>query len=422
MTASTSRPALLALLGEGFFSRLSFGLISFALPLYARQLGLSLSELGLLISLNIGVAMLCKPLMGRLADRVGWRRGLLAGVTLRSLTALLFALSWLPWQVFGIRALHGLSESLRDPAINALLAERGGRKAAASVFAWYATAKTVAGSAGHAIAGILLALTAGEFGPVFVLAFVLSALPLLVVWRYVKDGHRQVARAAPAARAESAAKSPRAERRPGLWPIVGLGALMSGTAQMLRGLFPVLATEYAGLGTAETGLIYLASTLLTIAAGPFFGWLSDHVSRELVLLVRGSANILSSAIYLVAPSLAGVTAAKLTDDLGKAAFRPAWGAMMASASSHDVRNRARRMGVMSLGEDAGELAGPVLAGILWSTGGIAALMGVRIALAALTEICAVVVTRRLARDRQRPAAKLSLPPFRSPLASGSTEE
>ena len=411
MKSDPTRLALLALLGEGFFSRLSFGLISFALPLYARELGMSLTEIGLLISLNAGVTMLCKPVMGSLADRFGWRRSLLAGVGLRSVSALLFALTWLPWHLFGIRALLGLAQSLRSPAINALLAECGGRKSAASVFAWYSTAKTVAASAGRAIAGILLALSAGQFAPVFVVAVILSAAPLLVVWLYVTDPEQRSRQAATATDGQPSVTEPAAQSRPGLLPLVGLGTLMSGTAQMLHGLFPILATEYAGLGTAETGFIYLASTLVTLAAGPIFGWLSDHVSRELVLLIRGAANILSSAIYLFAPGLAGVTAAKLTDDMGKAAFRPAWGAMMAAASSHDTQNRARRMGVMSLGEDAGDLLGPALAGFLWSTGGIGALMGVRIVLAALTEIYAIVITRKLnAAEHPRAHASMQLDP------------
>ena len=415
MSSDASRPALLALLGEGFFSRLSFGLISFVLPLYARELGLSLTEIGLLISLNAGIAILCKPVMGSLADRFGWRRSLLAGVGLRSLSTLLYAFSWMPWHLFGVRALLGLSQSARSPAVNALLAECGGKKAAASVFAWYSTARTVAASAGRAVAGILLALTAGKFAAVFVIAFVLSALPLLVVWLYVKEPEGRV-RQTPIAE-QAPAKPPPAANQPGLLPIIGLGAMMNGTAQMLHGLFPILATEYAGLGTAETGLIYLASTLVTMAAGPIFGWLSDHVSRELVLLVRAGANILSSAIYLVAPGLAGVTAARLTDDMGKAAFRPAWGAMMSSASSHDPQNRARRMGVMSLGEDAGDLIGPALAGFLWSTGGIGALMGVRIVLAALTEVYAIVITRKL-NAAENAQTKLSTAP--NPAAETNT--
>lgn len=390
-----ARPALLALMGEGFFSRLSFGLVSLALPLYARQLGLSLTQVGLLISLSAAINILGKPLAGHLADRYGWRRTLLAGIGLRSVVTLLFAVCWMPWHLFGIRALHGVAQSLRSPPVNALLAHAGGKNAAASVFAWYSTARTVAASAGRAVAGMLLALTAGSYAPVFLVAFILSAVPMLVVWRYVKEPPHE-APPAPPTTCEAAADPASAQpRRPGLFPIVSLGALMSGTAEMLRGIFPIIATEYAGLSAAETGFIYLGSTVVTMAAGPVFGWLSDHVSRESVLLVRSAANILSSAVYLFSPGLAGVAVARLTDDMGKAAFRPAWGAMMASASSHDPRSRARQMGIMSTGEDIGEMVGPLLAGFLLSIGGLVPLMGTRIALAALTEAYAIFVTRRL---------------------------
>lgn len=417
---SGARLALLALLGEGFFSRLSFGLVSFALPLYARQLGLSLGEVGLLISLASAINVFGKPLMGTLADRYGWRRTLLASIALRSVISLLFAACWLPWHLFGIRAMHGVSQSMRGPAVNALLADAGGKKAVASVFAWYSTARNVAASAGRAIAGVLLALAAGQFAPIFVAAFILSALPLFVVSRYVKEpaGRKfEVPSLKPECEPKALEQAP---RRPGLWPIVSLGALMSGTAEMLRGIFPILATEYAGLGPAETGFIYLASTLVTMTAGPVFGWLSDHVSRELVLLVRAAANILSSAIYLFSPGLAGVTVAKLTDDMGKAAFRPAWGALMATASSHDSSNRARQMGMMGLGEDLGEMAGPLLAGVLLASGGIVALMGTRIALAAVTEVYTIVVTRHLHAAEQA-AGREALPvqPHEEPPSRGN---
>src|SRR5207249_8580717 len=123
------------------------------------------------------------------------------------------------------------------------------------------------------------------------------------------------------------------------------------------------------------------------------GWLSDNVSRKLVLMVRGVANILSSLLYVVAPTFVGVVVAKTVDDMGKAAFRPAWGALMAQISSFDKRNRARTMSWMSMGEDAGGVLAPILAGFLWGTWGITALMGVRVLLAIATEIYAFLVAR-----------------------------
>ena len=401
-TTCVPRGTVLALLAEGFFSRLSFGFISLALPLYARQLGMSLAQIGILVSVSAVVSIVGRPLMGRAAARFGLRRTLLAGMGLRSLVTLLLAGCWMPWHLFGVKALHGMADAARKPAVDSLLAQAGGRKRAASMFAWYSTARAMAASIGRAGAGMLLALTAGQFGPVFLLACLLSALPLVVVWLFIKEPPAMATQPEPQAE-PPAPSEPAAQGQRRLLPIVSLGALMSGTAEMLRGLFPILATEYAGLTPAQTGSIYLASTLVTMAAGPVFGWLSDHVNREVVLFIRSAANILSSAIYLCSPSFAGVLGARMTDDVGKAAFRPAWGAMMTQASSADPRVRARQMSVLGMGEDIGELAGPIVAGLLLSSGGLVALMATRIVLATVTEIYAVCLTRRLnAHERNSP--------------------
>ncbi|MFQ5857952.1 MAG: MFS transporter [Anaerolineae bacterium] len=416
--------SLMAIIAEGFLSRLSFGLISFALPLYAYHLGLSLTEIGLLASLNLVVALALKPATGWAADRFGLKRSFTLAIGLRSLVALLLAFAGSPWQLYATRSAHGMSKSLRDPSVNALIAEHGGKKAIASAFAWYQTAKTTAGSLGKALAGILLTLTASNFSLVFMVAFLLSALPLFVVARYVEEGSAgddtplEIGEAVPAVPHTQDTQIPtdKSGSRLSLLPFIGLGFLISSTAKMLHGLFPILATEYAGLNEAETGLIYTASTLVILFAGPLFGWLSDNVNRELVLLVRGGANMLSSIVYIVVPGFLGIAMGKLVDDMGKAAFRPAWGALMAHVSSFDRQRRAQTMSLMSVGEDAGDIAGPVLAGFLWSTWGITVVMGVRVLLAVVAEVYTVTLARsvdelegdssvsgRAARAARRPA-------------------
>jgi MFS family permease len=395
--------ALIAIVGEGLLSRLSFGLISFTLPLYARHLGLSLPQVGILAALNSAVAVALKPLLGWAADHFGLKRTYLAAISLRSLVAFCYGFASAPWELFAIRSTDGLSMSLRDPSANALIAEHGGEKSVASAFAWYQTAKTVASSVSKVFAGILLAVTAANYSLVFFVAFALSVLPLLVVARYVKDQ-------SDATRANSCPETssvPLAQRngvdisagatqvRPKVLPFVVLGFLIASTAEMLSSLFPVLATEYAGLTKAQAGIVYGISTFATIFSGPVFGWLSDNVSRKLVLMVRGVANTLSSILYVVAPTFAGVGVAKTVDDMGKAAFRPAWGALMAQVSSFDKRHRARTMSWMSMGEDAGGALAPMLAGLLWGTWGITALMGSRVLLAIITEAYAFLVTRHV---------------------------
>jgi MFS family permease len=406
-----------AIVAEGFLSRLSFGIVSFALPLYAvRELGLGLAVVGVLVSLNLVVALLLKPAMGALADRFGLKRSFTASIALRSLVSLLLVFATLPWQLFAIRSIHGVSISLRDPSVFVLIADHGGKKAIASAFAWYQTAKSVAGALGKGAGGILLGLTASDFSLVFLVAFVLSAFPLLVVLRYVREPgpERSVANefAATGAPGATAPRDPppgdKGSSTSRVLPFMGFGFLVSSTAYMLANLFPVFAVEYAGLTPAQAGIIYMVAASLALT-GPFFGWLSDNVSRRLVMSVRSAANVASSVIYLVAPSFAGLTAGRALDDMGKAAFKPAWGAMMAEVAGFDKRRRARTMGAMSSGEDAGEIAGPILAGVLWSLWGVPALLGVRIALAVATELYTIALARRGLRSAGKRAADTRRP-------------
>ena len=396
--------ALSAIVAEGFLSRLSFGLISFALPLYAYHLGMKLSEIGILASINLIVALALKPVMGVLADRFGLKRSFAAATSLRSVVSLALGFVAAPWQLLAVRSVYGVSQSLRDPALNALLAEHGGQKRIAAAFGWYWTAKSVGGSLGSAVAGILLGLTASNYPLVFGVAFVLSILPVFIVGCFVQESS---APSEPAGLKEPFAGSGRSPGAETTWTAivsyVGLGTLISGTAQMLRGLLPILATEYAGLSEAQTGVIYTVSTLAVLFAGPLFGWLSDNVSQKLVLMVRGVANTLSSLLFIALPNLAGIALGKAVDDVGKAAFKPAWGALMADVSSLDGSRRAQTIGFLCMGEDAGEIAGPVIAGFLWSLWGVPVVLGVRMVLAILTEIYATSLVGSL-DARRRPGA------------------
>jgi MFS family permease len=388
---------------EGFLSRLSFGVISFALPLFAyKRLGLSLAQTGLLFSLNLIGEQLFKPVMGWVADRSGLKRTLTLAIALRSLVALLLVLASAPWHVYAIRFFHGFTESLRDPSVNALIAVNAKRKSMGSAFAWYTTAKMSAGSLGKALAGFLLALTFDNYTAVFLTAFALSLAPLYAVARYLKEPEE-----GDAADGEGPADSTGAPagEQPPLFPVAFLGFLIASAALMMSNLFPLLATEYAKLSAAQAGMIYVLSPLVTIASGPLFGWLSDNVSRKFVLMTRGVANTVSSVLFFFFPTFAGLAAGNLLDAMGKAAFRPAWGALMAQFSNLDRRRRAQTMSYLSLGEGLGETLGPLLGAFLWSAKGVGAMLGARVALAAIGEVYALTLARSARRlEREREAA------------------
>lgn len=396
--SEAARP-LGAVVIEGFGSRLAFGLLSFALPLYAYSLGMSLAHIGLLLSTNMVVAILLKPAMGALIDRIGVRRAYVLSLVLRTGVLVVLVVASGPAWLFGARALHGVSIALRDPAASTILAALGGKKAVAQRFAWYQTLKSVAGSAGSFGAGVLLTLAVGNYAVVFAVAAVLSGAPLLVVLRGLRG---------PAVESLRIPRPPRgtpmpAELRRVLLPYAGLGALMTGTAYLMANLLPVLAVEYMGLAPAAAASLYLVKSVVSLT-GPLWGWVSDHVSVRLVLGVRAFGNAFSSIIWLLVPTYAGLLAGRVADDLGKAAFAPAWGAVMAHVSDLDPARRSQTLAWMSAAEDTGEMAGPVVAGVIWSVLGLPALLIIRAVVAIGTEGYAWWLGRRVRLDAGRAEA------------------
>ncbi|MEM7325694.1 MAG: MFS transporter [Actinomycetota bacterium] len=388
-----------ALVLEASLSKLGFGLLGFALPLYARSFGMSVSSIGVLLSTNLIVAAACKPIVGGLVDRVGHARAALIASTARVAVFVLLLLAPGPTLLWAAQLLRGLAKSVRDPALNALVATNGGKKTMATAFAWYGTAKSVASSAGKALAGVVLGAVAG-YTAVFALGLLLAAaatatiatrrsgldaVPNPVEPPEPQDGSGP-------GRPECAAISSR-HIAGALLPWLAFGGAVSATARMLHGLLPLLAVEYAGLSTAVAGSIYLVPTVVIAVTGPAFGWLGDRVDHRFVLGVRSLANVMSSLIMLVAPSGSGFAAGKAIDALGNAAFTPAWGALMADAAAGHPHDRARVMAIMTSARDVGTIVGPVLGGLVWGAFGPVALLVIRAVLSAGTEALAVVANR-----------------------------
>src|SRR3712207_5284890 len=141
-------------IAEGFLGRLTFGMVSFALPLYALHLGLSLSEIGILISIRTVIGLGLKPVAGWASDRVGVRAVYLAGTFARVLAAatLFFADSLLTLTL--VRFFQAASAAGRDVASLGAIA-RDADNRVGTIYSWYATAKHVGGVAGAGVAGLV---------------------------------------------------------------------------------------------------------------------------------------------------------------------------------------------------------------------------------------------------------------------------
>jgi MFS family permease len=386
-----ANPTLPAVCAEGFLTRVGFGMVDFALPLYALSLGLGLGEVGLLYALRPATTVLVKPVMGWAADRFGRRRILILAVFLRCLVGLLLAFSTAAWQLYVLRFLHGAMTAARDPSAAALIAEHADKRTMAFAFAWYTTARELGHALGYTAVGLLL-YGSGSYQVIFLMAFITSCVALLTVMRYVRE-RREANPECLARRPAAPAVGPGWAFYRGLLPHAGFGLTVAGSAEMMKGLFPVIATQYAHLTEAEAGLAAGASTIAVLVGGPLFGWLSDHVSRKGALATRSVANFLSSLLYIFFPSFGGFLVARALDDTGKAAFRPTWGAILAELSDADPASRARTIAFLDSVYTLGEVLGPMGAGALIAAIGVPGMLGVRAALSLVAEGQALWVSR-----------------------------
>src|ERR687883_410448 len=179
-------PTVTAVAAEGFLTRLGFGMVSLALPLFALSLGMSLAEVGFLYALRTVAVIAVKPVMGWAADRYGRKSTLLVAVVLRCLIGLLFVFASQAWHLYALRILQGAMTAARDPSAAALLASHGRKKSMASTFAWYSTARDVGRSLGYGAAGLLIQFTGG-YQVVFFIAFLTSCIALITVLKYVAE-------------------------------------------------------------------------------------------------------------------------------------------------------------------------------------------------------------------------------------------
>jgi MFS family permease len=404
MKARNPGVALATVVAEGLLGRLAFGIVSFAFPLYAYALGLTLAQIGFLVSLRTVVAMALKPVAGGLADRIGVRNVYMVGSVCRVVAAAALIVTGSYAGLLAVRLLQGASAAGRDVASLSVIA-RDAKQRVGSVYSWYTTGKHVGGVAGAAIAGILITSSGSNYQLVFTVSLALSSLPMVAAWFGLREVPDELIddRELPA---PAATVSGRWERLTSLWRELSgpatVAALVATSAYMVHGIFPILATQYAGLTEAQTGIIYSLSAAIFLFTGPTFGWLIDRYGTKVGIGWRSLANIGSSVLYLLAPGFLGLAVARSFDDSGKAAFRPAWAAQVARIAAADPSRRGQRLGTLDTSQNAGEVVGPLLAGVLWQTGGVVALFAVRIVIAIAAEIAAIRVFGELPVHRLRP--------------------
>ena len=192
-------------------------------------------------------------------------------------------------------------------------------------------------------------------------------------------------------------------RRPLGATVLGLAAvsfLTDISSDMIYPLLPGFLAGTLGVSAAFLGVIEGAAETTAALLKLASGWWSDRLPARKPLVVAGYL-IASIARPLVAIATSGaqVMAIRVTDRVGKGIRSSPRDALIADAV--DARDRGRAYGVHRAADNAGAVAGPLLAFALLGLGGLS--LRTVFAIAAIPGALSVLVLVWKVRERREPA-------------------
>jgi len=320
---SLRAPGLLAVLGAQVVASLGFGAILPTLPLFVHRHGLPLSGLGFMVATYSVATLLAQAVAGRLSDRWGRRRLMVAGLLLAAAGMAGFLLTVPPYWYILWRAVWGLGSGTTMPAAMAAVADLVPERARGRGYGWMMSA-SMAGLAGGPLFGALAAQMGGLSAPFWVgIPLMLLASLALLLW---------MPRGTP-----TGVRSPPALMERGAHTRGHLGwYLVNGAWTGLIGVYDTVWSIFLQRLGAPSWLIGLSWTVFAVPlfAGTFVGGrLADvaHRRRPLVIgaMMVESAVVLSFTLFrnpgwaIAVSGLEGITAAVAGPSLNAAVMADA---------------------------------------------------------------------------------------------------
>ncbi|SDS07110.1 Predicted arabinose efflux permease, MFS family [Nocardioides scoriae] len=317
--------------------------------------GGSLLTLGLLLALYDGAEVLLKPVFGAVADRVGARPVLLAGLVGFAAASAVYVVADAPAWLWAARLGQGAAASAFSPAASSLVARLNPAARHGRAFGSYGFYKSLGYTLGPLLGGVLVLL-----GGLWLLFAVTAVLGLAVAgWALlvVPD-----VPPLPRTRQTVVDLARRLTDRAFLAPTA---ALAGATAALSVGVgFLPVTGAAAGLGPVATGAAVSVLAATAALVQPRAGRALD--AGRLATRTGLLAGLLLAALGLAAPLLpgpldvVGVLVAAVLVGTGTGLITPLGFAALA-ASTPEAR-LGQTMGTAELGRELGDAGGPLLVG------------------------------------------------------------
>lgn len=369
---STRSPLILMALTI-FLDFAGFGLIIPLLPFWAKGLGATSFEVGLLIAVYALAQFLFTPLLGRLSDEHGRRPVILASLGIECLGYVLAALAGSFPLLLLARFIGGLGASNLGSA-QAVVADVTPPDRRAKGMGLIGAAIGLGFFVGPAVGG---ALSAFGLNVPFWVALAVALANALLVWRLLPETHPSGSRPA---------KASLAVRRNALWLPASWGHLRSQpvlarlvTTNLLytlafsgmEAIFPLLTLRLLGWGATANGYVFTyVGVLVVVMQGGLVARLVARLGERRVLIAGLAFLALGLAALPLGGNVAILLFALALVSIGDGAVTPVVSTLLSFAASE--RAQGEVLGVAQGAAGLGRILGPLLAGVLFARFGAGA--------------------------------------------------
>ncbi|MBN1955945.1 MAG: MFS transporter [Anaerolineae bacterium] len=353
---SPQAPVLRTLQRAVFYVSLPFFILALLLPVYGREVGADVVEIGLFFSAFSFMTVLLRPVVGWALDRYGRRRFFLFGLAGYALTMLGFAFIDRVWGILLARILQGAASSLLWLSARTITADVSAEEGRGLAFGGIAQASSQGSIVGTFIGFVLLNARVSLDGQVYHLGSwpllfgfygLASLVALVVAWRKLPET---------TARQERGLSRPIVWSRP--WVLLLLVTLVTGaSAAMISPILIVFLQDRLGVGVDVLAWAFLPSGLVWAFLPRYLGRLADRFGRKPLMVLGLVAAAVTS---FVIPHLANVIALAALwawQALCYAAGDPAEQALVADLAGNDQRGCA--YGLYAFAADLGATIGPL---------------------------------------------------------------
>jgi MFS family permease len=394
-----------------FCVALGFGILAPALPVFAREFGVSALEASAVISVFALVRFLTSPLSGALVDRLGERSVLATGLLIVSASSFAAGLSQTYAQLLVLRGVGGLGSSMFTVSAMSLLlrvvdSDQRGRAAGA-----FQGGFLLGGVAGPAVGGIVVAWSIRA--PFFVYAATLLAAAAVALIFMARSRLREREEQVSHGEANKLEQLRTALKDRAYQAAIGTNLVTGFVVFGMRSAaVPLFVTEGMDRGASLTGIGFLVAAAIQAVLLLPAGRMADTQGRRKALLI-GTVCLTIGMVVLTltdvaANGLGTQTVAATTLFLLAMAIQGLSAAFLGSAPAAVVGDvmGGRKGGIVvatfQMMSDLGAVVGPLVAGFLVDSYDFNWAFAAGSALSLVAVILVVLMPETLNRGRQAP--------------------